>query len=177
MIHLRQHTGEKPISCQYCQFKAADPSVIKKHELRHQTKDQWKYKCSDCEYTSIQSSSMKSHLKKYHPNSYKDIQCESCEFVSLNVNVLNRHKQSHKFETLTSADTNSNNRDDNADTHQKRHKTLADKPKRTIEVSSDCFLPLESTDSISHDHLLDTGGVTIPENHTDETQFPTFSSD
>lgn len=43
LIHLRQHTGEKPISCQYCQFKAADPSVIKKHELRHQAvREHWK---------------------------------------------------------------------------------------------------------------------------------------
>lgn len=64
-------------------------------------KDQWKYKCKDCEYTSIQSSTMKSHLRKYHPNSYKAIQCESCSFVSLNVDVLNRHRHSHKFETLT----------------------------------------------------------------------------
>lgn len=122
MIHLRQHTGEKPISCQYCPFKAADPSVVKKHELRHQDvwefwlrsllgwmisqnitfqKDQWKYKCKDCDFTSIQSSALKSHLKKYHPNSYKAIQCESCSFVSMNVNVLNRHKHSHKFDTLT----------------------------------------------------------------------------
>ncbi|KAJ6634670.1 Myoneurin [Pseudolycoriella hygida] len=175
MIHLRQHTGEKPISCQYCKFKAADPSVIKKHELRHQAKDQWKYKCKDCDYISIQSSTMKSHLKKYHPNSHQAIQCEFCSFVSLNVNVLNRHKQSHK--SLTTADAIINNSGHRSDDHLKREKELSDKPKRIVDVSSDCFLPLESTDSICHDQLVDTGGVTIPEGHTEETQFPSFSSD
>ncbi|KAG4072002.1 hypothetical protein HA402_010939 [Bradysia odoriphaga] len=184
MIHLRQHTGEKPISCQFCQFKAADPSVIKKHELRHQNKEQWKYHCQDCDYKSIQSSTLKSHLKKYHPNSYKLIQCEDCPFVSLNVGVLDRHKQSHKFQTLAvpAQNISANRSGNNAEhSHRKRQKSLTDKPKRIVEVSSDCFLPLESTDSVSHDTLLDTGGVTIPEsnidNHTDETQFPNFSSD
>lgn len=45
-----------------------------------------------------------------------------------------------------------------------------------VEISSDSFLPVESTDSLTHDVTLDTGGVTIPAQHSDEAQFPSFEN-
>lgn len=44
------------------------------------------------------------------------------------------------------------------------------------QISSDSFLPIESTDSLAHDAALDTGGVTIPAQHSDEAQFPHFEN-
>lgn len=51
------------------------------------------------------------------------------------------------------------------------------RPIRSNELSTDCFLPVESTDSFPHDFPLDTGGVTIPAHHSDEAQFPMFEFD
>lgn len=50
-------------------------------------------------------------------------------------------------------------------------------PIRNNELSTDCFLPVESTDSFPHDLALDTGGVTIPAHHSDEAQFPMFENE
>lgn len=33
---MRQHTGEKPLQCNACKFTARDPSVLKKHQMRHE---------------------------------------------------------------------------------------------------------------------------------------------
>lgn len=47
---------------------------------------------------------------------------------------------------------------------------------RMTQISADSFLPIESTDSLAHDAALDTGGVTIPAQHSDEAQFPHFEN-
>lgn len=40
-------------------------------------------------------------------------------------------------------------------------------------MSADCFLPIESIDSLPHEPAVDTGGVTIPA-PSEDTQFPTY---
>lgn len=41
----------------------------------------------------------------------------------------------------------------------------------SLQISSDCFLTIESADSINHDlPVFDAGGVTIPA-HSEDTQF------
>ncbi|EDV95815.1 zinc finger protein 674 [Drosophila grimshawi] len=37
IIHMRQHTGEKPLKCEQCKFSTRDPSSLYKHRQRHGT--------------------------------------------------------------------------------------------------------------------------------------------
>lgn len=131
---MRQHTNEKPLACKYCDFRSADPSVMKKHELRHTKKNNGDapYQCTDCNYSSIQSSSLKTHLKKYHPTSYKSIRCDKCTFVSINKDILKRHMRDHQLGLIINEDSNEN--DPNTDTVGKLRETVTENLKRNVEV-------------------------------------------
>lgn len=159
-IHVRQHKGEKPLACNICPFKTRDQSSLKQHKRRHQSENNKNYKCVACEYTSIQTSNLKTHIRIKHPERYKDISCDLCSFVTVNNKSLEAHKSDHSKGLVKSSDE-----DKKLSTNSIREKTLL-----TNEISSDCFLPMESTDSINHEPALDTGGVTIPA-HSEDAQF------
>lgn len=93
-IHMRQHTGEKPLSCKSCKFSTRDPSVLHKHQMRHERVGQ--LKCSQCDYTCIQSNALKRHIRLKHSDFYKQISCDLCSFVTINVNKLKAHKEDHR---------------------------------------------------------------------------------
>lgn len=158
-IHMRQHSGQKPLECKECPFRTADPSALKYHEKRH-TKDKW-YECKFCGLLTIQANGLKTHIRLNHPKEYETIKCDQCNFTSVNPELLARHKSDHKAGLIKSEDS---------------HDSVSSKrSKNAPESSSDCFLPIESTDSVVHD----AGGFTIPAvinapvAHSEETQFPT----
>ncbi|XP_055606269.1 zinc finger protein 543-like [Uranotaenia lowii] len=158
-IHMRQHSGQKPLECKECPFRTADPSALKYHEKRH-TKDKY-YECKHCGLLTIQASALKTHIRLNHPEEFKSLKCEMCNFTSVNPEILARHKSDHKAGLIKSEDS---------------HDSVSSKrSKNAPESSSDCFLPIESTDSVVHD----AGGFTIPAvinapvAHSEETQFPT----
>lgn len=158
-IHMRQHSGQKPLECKECPFRTADPSALKHHEKRH-TKDKW-YECKFCGLLTIQASGLKAHIRLNHPKEFETMKCDLCNFTSVNPELLARHKSDHKAGLIKSEDS---------------HDSVSSKrSKNAPESSSDCFLPIESTDSVVHD----AGGFTIPAvinapvAHSEETQFPT----
>ncbi|KAL5290715.1 hypothetical protein ACFFRR_010215 [Megaselia abdita] len=162
-IHVRQHKGEKPLACNNCPFTTRDQSSLKQHKRRHQFERNRNYKCfiSECDYASIQTSNLKTHIRQKHPERYKDISCDLCSFVTVNSETLAAHKNDHKKGLILT----SNEEDKKITSNSLREKALV-----ANEISSDCFLPMESTDSINHEPALDTGGVTIPA-HSEDAQF------
>lgn len=195
-IHLRQHLSSdensKTFSCPQadCSFRAADPSVMSKHKKLHQKTNEGKYKCPDehCQYYAIQATGLKNHVISKHPALFKaTMKCShsNCEFVSVNPERLRRHLSDHekglldkkeearKVEEVPKANLNSS----------------MEVPRKSrfpghfnsffivfLQISSDSFLPIESTDSIVN-HSLDTGGVTIIHIHNTSSSTNVHSED
>ncbi|XP_011291023.2 oocyte zinc finger protein XlCOF28 [Musca domestica] len=156
IIHMRQHTGEKPLHCKTCKFSTRDPSVLHKHQMRH-NRESAKLKCSLCDFSCIQSNAFKHHMRLNHAENYKKIACDLCSYVTVNEEKLKIHKEDHRKGLIRM----------NEDSQGAR------KPHKNNEASADCFLPLESIDSLPHEPAVDTGGVTIPA-PSEDSQFPTY---
>lgn len=175
---MRQHSGEKPLSCKICPFRTADPSALYHHGLRHT--DEKSYKCQICGFVAIQAFALKVHIQTQHPLDYERIKCKLCSFASVNPEILKRHRADHASGLLKTAEEEENGDDDSRDGADGGEGEAAaaakkDEPKNAPECSSDCFLPPESVDSVVHD----AGGITIPApvngvppEHTEDTQFP-----
>ncbi|XP_030385705.1 zinc finger protein 559 [Scaptodrosophila lebanonensis] len=168
IIHMRQHTGEKPLQCEQCKFSTRDPSVLHKHRQRHKP-EQDTLKCRECDYTCIQANAFKRHMRQNHAAAYRDMCCDMCSFTSINTATLLAHKEDHRKGLITNCE---DSMDATRATNFKYPRKLNDKGN---EMSVDCFMPLESIDSLPHEPAVDTGGVTIPA-PSEDTQFPTYLS-
>uniref|UniRef100_A0A1A9X521 C2H2-type domain-containing protein n=1 Tax=Glossina brevipalpis TaxID=37001 RepID=A0A1A9X521_9MUSC len=156
IIHMRQHTGEKPLQCKICKFGTRDPSVLHKHQLRHEKAG--KFNCKICDYSCIQSSAYKRHMRLNHEEDFKKISCDLCNFTTINESKLEAHKEDHRKGLIVNNEDSMN---------------APPKPINKNDISTDCFMPLESIDSLPHEPAVDTGGVTIPA-PSEDSQFPTY---
>lgn len=110
-------------------------------------------------------------MKRHHPEYYrKKLLCDHCSFVSVNLDALRKHLQDHKLGLIRNEDSN-----DGLQTTTSKMTNSQQNDRKTVEISSDSFLPVESTDSLAHE-ALESGGVTIPAQHSDEAQFPHFEN-
>ncbi|XP_011181360.1 zinc finger protein 91 isoform X1 [Zeugodacus cucurbitae] len=164
IIHMRQHTGEKPLHCKICKFSTRDPSVLHKHQLRHEKAE--KLKCKHCDFFCIQTSAYKRHMRLNHLEEYKKIACDLCNYVTISCERLQAHKSDHKKGLIV-------NHEDSMDATRTGSSKNLHKLRNKNEMSADCFLPIESIDSLPHEPAVDTGGVTIPA-PSEDTQFPTY---
>lgn len=70
-IHMRTHTGFKPLQCKVCDKSFSDPSNMKKHVKLHETEDTV-HKCRHCGRNFVRYRGLLNHIKSKHS-----------EFVSL----------------------------------------------------------------------------------------------
>uniref|UniRef100_A0A182RMN6 C2H2-type domain-containing protein n=1 Tax=Anopheles funestus TaxID=62324 RepID=A0A182RMN6_ANOFN len=178
-IHIRQHSGLKPLTCKNCTFRTADPSALSYHERRH--RNEKAYQCKTCGIRLVQPSTLRSHIQTQHPQEYQQMKCTLCDYASINAQNLKRHQANHKAGLIKTNDEDSQMEGDikREYNHRAQHGMGATdngrQPQHVPEISFDCFLPLESVDSMVHD----TGGITIPAAVvtlpaalSEETQFP-----
>jgi DNA-directed RNA polymerase subunit RPC12/RpoP len=66
-IHLRTHTGYKPLKCKICLRAFGDPSNLNKH-IRLHAQGNTPYQCTYCGKILVRRRDLVRHLKSRHPN-------------------------------------------------------------------------------------------------------------
>ena len=69
-IHLRTHTGYKPLKCKICSRAFGDPSNLNKH-IRLHDGGSTPYRCHHCGKLLVRRRDLVRHLKSRHPNGNK----------------------------------------------------------------------------------------------------------
>ena len=67
-IHLRTHTGYKPLKCKICKRPFGDPSNLNKHVRLH-ADDDTPYKCKFCGKVLVRRRDLARHIKSRHSES------------------------------------------------------------------------------------------------------------
>ncbi|KAA0193571.1 hypothetical protein HAZT_HAZT011503 [Hyalella azteca] len=69
-IHIRTHTGYKPLSCRVCHRAFGDPSNLNKHVRLH-AQGSTPYRCRHCGKVLVRRRDLARHLTSRHPDKPK----------------------------------------------------------------------------------------------------------
>lgn len=64
-IHIRTHTGFKPLKCKYCLRPFGDPSNLNKHVRLH-SQGNSTYKCNLCDKILVRRRDLERHIQSRH---------------------------------------------------------------------------------------------------------------
>lgn len=85
-IHLRTHTGYKPLKCKVCLRPFGDPSNLNKHVRLHAEGDT-PYRCDYCGKVLVRRRDLERHIRSRHPSEAKEDDDISTECVDSEVDV------------------------------------------------------------------------------------------
>ncbi|XP_069125519.1 zinc finger protein 672-like [Argopecten irradians] len=91
-IHLRTHTGYKPLKCKVCLRPFGDPSNLNKH-IRLHAQGVTPYRCDYCGKVLVRRRDLERHIKSRHPNAAESgfvIQSECPTDIGMD-SMLNKH--------------------------------------------------------------------------------------
>lgn len=86
-IHLRTHTGYKPLKCKVCLRPFGDPSNLNKHVRLHAEGDT-PYRCDYCGKVLVRRRDLERHIRSRHPSEAKEDDDVSTECVDSEVDVI-----------------------------------------------------------------------------------------
>jgi len=67
-IHVRTHTGHKPLQCAVCRRPFGDPSNLNKHVRLHAGDADTPYRCRHCGKVLVRRRDLERHVRSRHPD-------------------------------------------------------------------------------------------------------------
>ena len=89
----RQHTGHKPYSCRFCDYRTTDRNSLTKHTFKHTGEK--RFFCRLCDFGTIQLVNLGYHYKTLHlqealRNRYL-FTCKLCKYFTIREDSFNAH--------------------------------------------------------------------------------------
>ncbi|XP_031622601.1 MDS1 and EVI1 complex locus protein EVI1-B [Contarinia nasturtii] len=153
-IHIRTHTGFKPLKCKYCLRPFGDPSNLNKH-IRLHVQEKSLYKCHVCSKILVRRRDLLRHMnikhnvteddttnEGHHQQKCVDGECESDNMtVVSSANGFNETNSSRSNSVnsvnISSNDDDDDEDDDDDDDEDENHGTTADDDDFDVSVDVD----------------------------------------